>query len=340
MIRMINTHAEGEIGYVAVEGVPEIAGDTLAEKLATLNKGDDALRRMLTLAPRGNPASSVNLLFPPQHPDADIGFIVLQPDQAHASSGSNSICVVTALLEAKMLPAKDGEVPITLETAAGLIAVQADWASGKCRSVTLDMVPSFVEMLDCPIFSPEWGQLSVDICYGGIFYALVDAGQIGLSIIPENAARLAAAGMALKDIINAHHKVVHPQIPEISGIAYVMFTQAIGPNEVRTATIMAPGRIDRSPCGTGSSAHLASMAARGQIAVGEKIITRSIIGSRFEVTLMGINEVAGRTAIMPRIKGRGWRFGETSIMVDASDPFADGFAVTDVWGPDANSLNR
>ncbi len=338
-VRMINVHAEGELGYVITSGLPDIPGDSIADRLAFLNEGDGALRRHLMLAPRGNPACSVNLLMPPVDPRADAAFIIMQPDRAHASSGSNSICVTTALLETGMVEMTEPETVVTLETAAGLVTARAECRDGKCLRVNLDMVPAFVESLDVPLGAGEWGAITADICYGGVFYALVDAQQVGLAITPENAARLAGIGMAMLADFNAAHDVVHPELPAISGIAYVMFRQVLASGETRTATIMPPGRLDRSPCGTGSSAHLAALHARGRIAVGESITTRSVIDSRFEVTLVGVTESAGRPAVLPRISGRGWCFGETVISADPTDIFAIGYAVSDVWGPDAAALN-
>ena len=339
-LRMINVHAEGELGYVVIEGLPDIPGDTIADRLATLNDGDGALRRHLMLAPRGNPACSVNLLMPPVDPRADVAFIIMQPDRAHASSGSNSICVTTALLETGVVEMKEPETVVTLETAAGLVTARAECRDGKCVRVNLDMVPAFVEALDVPLATDAWGTIHADICYGGVFYALVDVGQVGLTIVPENAARLAEIGMVMRTDFNNAHKIAHPEIPAINGIAYVMFRQLLASGETRTATIMPPGRLDRSPCGTGSSAHLASLHARGKIAIGETITTRSVINSRFEVTVTGVTEIAGRQTVLPRISGRGWRFGETMIATDPTDIFADGYTVSDVWGPDAGSLNQ
>jgi len=339
-IRMINVHAEGELGYVVTSGLPEIPGDSIADRLTCLNEGDGALRRQLMLAPRGNPACSVNLLMPPVDPRADAAFIIMQPDRAHASSGSNSICVTTALLETGMVEMTEPETVVTLETAAGLVTAHAECKDGKCVRVYLDMVPAFVEALDVTLATDAWGAITADICFGGVFYALVDVGQVGLTIAPENAARLAGIGMALRADFNQAYDIAHPEIPAINGIAYVMFRQALASGETRTATVMPPGRLDRSPCGTGSSAHLASLYARGKIAIGETITTRSVIGSRFEVTLTGVTEIAGRPAVVPRISGRGWRFGETVIESDPDDIFAGGYAVSDVWGPDAGSLNR
>lgn len=338
-VKMINVHAEGEIGYIAYDGVPDIPGATLADKLAFLNE-DDSLRRFLTLGPRGNPAASVNLLLPSTDDQADAAFIILQPDQAHASSGSNSICMATGLLETGLLPMREPETVLRLETASGVVLARAECANGKVTRVHLDMVPAFVEALDVQLATDQWGTISADICYGGIFYALVDAEQIGLQIRPENAAQLAAAGMDLKDMFNQSYQVAHPDIPAINGIGYVMFRAKDDDGAIRTATTMWPGRLDRSPCGTGSSAQLAVMQARGQVKDGDSFITRSTIGSEFTVTHGGMTVVAGRQAVLPRITGRGWVFGSQVISRDDSDPFYDGIAITDVWGPKAGMLNR
>lgn len=339
-IQLLDVHAEGEIGRVAIGGVPKIPGDTVAAQLAWLNsdpKGHE-LRRFLCLEPRGAPIGSVNLLLPAKHPDADAAFVILQPDQAHASSGSNSICATTALLEAGIVEMKEPETVVTLETAAGLVRAIATCRDGRCEKVKLTMVPSFVHQLDVTISTPQWGDITLDLSYGGIFYALVDVHQIGLKIEKGNAAELVKAGMILKDLVNRQVEVVHPEIPEISGVAYVMFRDTEADGTVRTCTTMWPGRADRSPCGTGNSANLATLHARGRAKVGDSFISRSIIGTQFEVGLAAETTVAGKTAIIPTIAGRGFTFGLHQIALDPFDPLADGFAMTDVWGPSAGDI--
>ena len=339
-IQLLDVHAEGEIGRVAIGGVPKIPGDTVAAQLAWLNsdpKGHE-LRRFLCLEPRGAPIGSVNLLLPAKHPDADAAFVILQPDQAHASSGSNSICATTALLEAGIVEMKEPETVVTLETAAGLVRAVATCRDGRCEKVKLTMVPSFVHQLDVTISTPQWGDITLDLSYGGIFYALVDVHQIGLKIEKGNAAELVKAGMILKDLVNRTIPVVHPEIPEIKGVAYVMFRDTEAGGTVRTCTTMWPGRVDRSPCGTGSSANLATLHARGLAKVGDVFKSRSIIGSEFEVGLESVTEVAGRPAIIPTISGRGWTFGLHQVALDPFDPMADGFALTDTWGPQAGEI--
>lgn len=339
-IQLLDVHCEGEIGKVAIGGVPKIPGATVAEQLHWLNtdpKGRD-LRRLLCLEPRGAPIGSVNLLLPAVHPEADAAFIILQPDQAHASSGSNSICVTTALLESGIVEMVEPETVVTLETAAGLVRAVATCRDGRCERVKLTMVPSFVHALDVAVETPDWGTINVDLSYGGVFYALVDVAQIGTTIDKANARTLVEAGMVLKELINRTIPVVHPQIPAISGVAYVMFRDVDPDGAVRTCTTMWPGRADRSPCGTGNSANLATLHARGKVKVGDVFTSRSIIGSEFEVGLSGLADVAGRPAVIPTIAGRGFTFGLSQVALDPFDPFAAGFALTDVWGPEAGGI--
>ncbi|WP_075291030.1 proline racemase family protein [Pararhizobium arenae] len=337
-IQLLDVHAEGEIGKVAIGGVPKIPGNSIAEQLNYINTVDDSLRRFLCLEPRAASIGSVNLLVPPKRPEADAGFIILQADQAHAMSGSNSICVTTALLESGIVEMKEPETIVMLDTAAGLVKATATCKDGRCERVTLTMTPSFVHELDVEVDTPDWGRIKLDLCYGGIFYALVDVSQIGTTIDKANARTLVEAGMKLKELVNRTMSVVHPEIPEIRGVAYVMFRDTEADGAVRTCTTMWPGRVDRSPCGTGSSANLATLHARGLAKVGDVFTSRSIIGSEFKVGLQAVTEVAGKPAIIPTISGRGWTFGLHQVALDPFDPLAEGFALTDTWGPEAGNI--
>lgn len=337
-IQLMDVHCEGEVGRVAIGGVPKIPGNTIAEQLHYINTVDDSLRRFLCLEPRSGPLGSANLLLPAKRPEADAGFLILQADQAHASSGSNSICVTTALLESGIVEMKEPETIVTLDTAAGLVRAIATCKDGRCESVKLTMVPSFVHELDVVVDTPQWGKITLDLSYGGIYYALVDASQIGTTIEKQNARLLVEAGMVLKDIINRTMTIVHPEIPEISGVAYVMFRDRDPDGAIRTCTTMWPGRVDRSPCGTGNSANLATLYARGLVSVGDTYKSRSIIGSEFQIGFSGVTEVAGKTAVIPTVTGRGFTFGLHQMALDPFDPFDRGFALTDVWGPESGNI--
>ena len=336
-LQLIEAHAEGEIGRVVTGGLPKIPGTTLNEKFRYL-LGEQELRLSLCLEPRGDAAGSVVLLFPPEDQDNDAGIIILQPDQAHAMSGSNAICTTTVLLETGMVEMKDGENEVKLETAAGVVVAKAQGKADKCENVTLSMPPSFVEELDYAFETEQWGKISADIAFGGVFYAIVDASQLGLKIEPAQARDLSDAGMALKQILNETCKVNHPENPDISGIAYVMFRETEADGTVRTATTMWPGRLDRSPCGTGNSANLATRVARGEVSEGETYLSRSTISSEFWVHHSGTTLIGNKQAVLPKITGRGWIYGMHQVGFDPTDPFKGGFALTDTWGQDAGKI--
>ena len=337
-LEFLLVHCEGEQGHVLVGGSPEIPGATMLDKRNHINLVDDSLRRFVTFEPRANVAMSVNLLVAPTRPDADAGFIVLQADRAHPMSGSNCICVVTALLESGRIPMREPETIVRVDTPAGLIVARAQCENGRCLSVSLDNVTSFAELLDHEIDTTAWGKIKVDIAFGGVYYALVDVPQIGLTISPESARALAEAGIKLKQHVDEQIKVSHPTLPGVDEIAYVMFRDSEPDGAVRTCTTLQPGRVDRSPCGTGSSANLATLHARGLVGVGDRRTSRSIIGGEFLVEVIGETEIEGRKAVLPRITGRGFVYGRSELRVSDEDPFSRGFALSDTWGPQVGLL--
>jgi len=301
-------HCQGESGNVLLGGAPDLPGATVLEKMNHLNEVDAGLRLFLTREPRAQAVHTTNLLLPPCRPDADAAFIVLQPDRAHPMSGSNCICVVTALLETGRVRMVEPETVVRLDTAAGLIVARARCAEGRCVSVSLDNVPAFVAELDAPIETPQWGPIRADIAFGGVFYAQIDVDRVGLEIVPERARELADAGMAIKALLRDQISVRHPEIPSLDEIAYVMFRDYRPDGSVVTCTTLKPGRVDRSPCGTGSSANLAVLHARGQLKTGDRRISRSIIGGTFTAEMLGETTVGGRPAVLPRITGQGYVF--------------------------------
>jgi proline racemase len=338
-LEIIQVHCQGEIGKVLVGGAPEIPGRTMLDKMNHINQVDDSLRRFVTFEPRASVAMSMNLLLPSTRPDVDAGFMVLQADRAHPMSGSNCICVVTVLLETGRVKMVEPETIVRLDTPAGLIVARAKCSGGRCLSVSLDNVPAFVEELDKSIDTPRWGRIKADIAFGGVYYALVDVAQIGLEIAPANARALAEAGIELKALSAGQVKVQHPELPGVNEIAYVMFRSVEPDGAIRTCTTLKPGRVDRSPCGTGSSANLAVLHARGEAKVGDARRSRSIIGGEFLVELIGETTVGGQPAVLPRLTGQAWIYGAEELRVDANDPFAKGFALSDTWGPQVASLD-
>lgn len=335
---ILQVHCQGEIGKVIMGGAPAIPGSTMLDKMNHINNVDDSLRRFVTFERRASVAMSVNLLVEPTRDDADAGFIVLQADRAHPMSGSNCICVVTALLESGRVPMQEPETTVRLDTPAGLVVARATCRDGRCLSVSLDNVPSFAEALDQEIGTPKWGTIKIDIAFGGVYYALVDVVQLGLDIAPQNARALAEAGIKLKTLIAEQVTVSHPVLEGVNEIAYVMFRRTEADGAIRTCTTLQPGRVDRSPCGTGSSANLATLFARGEVAVGDSRRSRSIIGGEFLAEAIDETSVGGRRAVLPRITGQGYIYGREELRLSETDPFLKGFALSDTWGPQVHLL--
>jgi len=331
-LTLVEAHCEGDVGRVVTGGLIDIPGASMADKLHHVNTVDDSLRRFCVFEPRGSPQHSVNVLLPPTDPRADAAFLILQADGAHPMSGSNCVCVVTVLLETGMLVMHEPETRVVLDTPAGLVTALATCRDGVCERVTLDMPAAFVERLDVVIEVPGLGPVRADIAYGGCYYTLVDVAEVGLAVTAEHARALVDAGTRIHAAAVAQLQVAHPTIPAIDEISYVMFCgrDADDTSILRNATVV-PGRLDRSPCGTGSAARVAAMHARGEIAVGSSLRARSVIGSEFQVDVIGTTEVAGRAAIDTRVSGRGWIWGIHQIGVAPDDPFPLGFALGDLW---------
>ena len=326
-------HAEGEQGTCYLGSVFDVPGLTAREKLRHLNEIDDTVRRQLAFEPRGRPQASANLVFPSTDPAAHAGFVILQADRAHAMSGSNTICVVTTLLETGAVPMVEPETEVVLETAAGLVRTVATCRDGKCERVTLDGVPSFVEALDVELDVPGLGAVAVDIAYGGCYYVLVRAESIGVRLTRESARDVVERAESVFAAAQSQVKVEHPTIPEIDFLSYAMVIGDDDPanGRLRGATVLS-GRVDRSPCGTGNSARLAMMAARGLASPGDRFLATSLIDSEFQVEFAGTATVGDRAAVLPRISGRGWLFGTRMTSIDPTDPYPTGFTLSDLWG--------
>lgn len=331
-IQTVDVHCAGEVGRVITGGVVNIPGATMVEKLHHLNTVDDSLRRWLCSEPRSAPAGSFCLLTPPCDPHADVGLIILQPDRAHAMSGSNAMCATTALLETGMIPMVEPTSIVTFDTAAGLVTATATCVDGKVIRVMLDMPPSFVAKPDAVIKTGEWGAVRYDLCFGGVFYALVDVDQIGLTIAPETARQLATIGVDLRNRIAATEPAAHPAVPALSGLAYVMFRSMDPDGTLRTCTTLRPGRVDRSPCGTGSNSNMAARHARGLARPGDVVVSRSIIGGEFITEFVAETTVGPFRATRNRVSGQAWIYGISQIGLDPTDPFPSGFTLSDTWG--------
>jgi len=333
-IQVVGCHAEGEIGDVIVGGILPPPGDTVFEMMKAFERDQDHLRRFLICEPRGSVARHINLIVPAKTPGCAAGAIIMEPTEYPPMSGSNTICIATVLLETGMVPMQEPETVLKLDMPGGVVTVRAACQGGKVKSITLENVPSFVDRLDAPLEIEGIGTVPVDIAYGGMFYGLVDATKLGFSIQPDEAKDLAILGEKIRKAARAQYEVVHPENPGISGVSIVQFNtpfQGAGTAAANTC-IVAPGRSDRSPTGTGLSARLAVLHARGQLKVGERFSHTSIIGSRFDGQILAEAKCGTRPAIVPAITGRAWITGNMTYLLDPDDPFPNGYVVSDTWG--------
>lgn len=334
VITVVGCHAEGEVGDVITGGVLPPAGRTMLEKKLTMEREHDHVRRLLIQEPRGSVARHVNLIVPPTRPDCVAGAIVMEPTEYPPMSGSNTMCITTVLLETGIVPMVEPVTTLRLDMPAGPVDVTATCEHGKVTGVTIRNVPAIALKLDAPLEVPGLGWIKIDIAYGGMIFAIVDAAALGFDVKPEEARELAILGEKIRIAARAQHPVAHPEHPEIAGVSIVQFASPFnGPNQVsRNTCIVAPGRSDRSPTGTGTCARMAALHARGLLKVGEGIVHESIIGSRFAGRILGETTLAGAKAILPEITGRAWITGLHQYFVDPSDPWPEGYVVADTWG--------
>ncbi|KAA8899613.1 hypothetical protein TRICI_006325 [Trichomonascus ciferrii] len=334
-VSVVGCHAEGEVGDVIVGGVLDVPGKTMYEKMKHFLENKDELRNMLLNEPRGRSSMNTNLVLPPCDPRADAGFLIMESDEYAPMSGSNTICTSTVLLETGMIPMKEPVTKFSLDTAAGLVDVTAECKDGKCEYVQLDNVPAFVFKLDYPVEVPGLGTVRLDIAWGGMMYAFVDASSVGLTIENGNGRELIEYGERIKAAVRNVYTPVHPENPEIGPISNVVFTDPLYTcsrgKTAKNATVVSPGRFDRSPCGTGTSARLAVLHSRGELAVNEPFIHTSIIDTEFVSHISGTTKVGNYDAVIPTIKGRAWITSHKTVVLDSSDPYPEGFRVGDQW---------
>lgn len=335
-LTVVGCHAGGEIGNVVVGGVLPPPGATVFEQRQALER-DDSLRRLLLREPRGSVAVNANLIVPPTRPDCDAGYIIMEPTEYPAMSGSNTICVATVLLETGMVELREPETTLRLEAPAGVVEITAACRDGKCEWVELTNVPCFAGRLDAALEVEGLGSLTVDVAFGGMWYAIADAAELGFSLEPWEARELSLAGERIRAAAREQLLCVHPENPEIAGVSIVQIAepwQGVG-RVSRNAVVVAPGRLDRSATGTGLCARMAALHARGLMRPGDAMTHASVIGSTFEGRIVSETSVGDGPAIVPAIRGSAWITGITYVIVDPSDPFPEGYLLSDTWpGPD------
>lgn len=334
IVHLISCHAEGEVGNVIVAGVAPPPGDSLWQQSRWIER-DQGLRNFVLNEPRGGVFKHINLLLPAKDPAAQYGFIIMEPEHTPPMSGSNSICVATVLLDSGLIPMQEPVTEFVLEAPGGLIPVKACCADGKAQSIEVHNVASFADQLDVALEVEGLGTLKVDTAYGGDSFVLVDASALGFEIRPDEARDLARTGARITRAANEQLGFTHPLNPDWAHLSFCEFALPLfeenGVKVSKNAVAIDPGKLDRSPCGTGCSARMAALHARGLMRTGERLVGRSIIDSRFDCRIVGETRVGEHGAILPSIRGRAWITGTHQLMLDPDDPWPGGYRISDTW---------
>ena len=347
VIPAVDTHVLGEPGRVIIGGVLDVPGDTMLEKMRYLEEHADHLRKLMLREPRGYPAANCNLILPPCDPRADAGFVIMEQTEYPGMSGTNTIAVTTVLLETGMLPVETPITKLTLESPAGLIQVNAKVSDGRVTEVTFENVPAFAMHIDEVVEVPDFGEVVIDIAYGGMFFVIADADALGLRLVPEEAAKIARAGEMIKTAAREKFPVVHPENPEIESITIAVLSSSNTGQEadMRNSVVVSTGKLDwqkpetwtgaldRSPCGTGTCAKMAALYAKGELALNQPFIHQGILDTVFVGELIREAAIdAPYPAVIPTLTGRAWITGTANYMVADDDPFPEGFTIGDIWG--------
>jgi proline racemase len=345
VIQAVDVHAAGEPGRVIVGGVLDVPGATIFDKMVYLRTQADDLRRRMLREPRGYPALCCNLILPPTQPGADAGFVIMEQAEYPGMSGSNTICVATVLLETGMVPMREPVTELTLEAPAGLIRVRADCTGGKVTAVTFRNVPAFATHLDARVGVPHLGTVTVDVAYGGMFYVIADAEPLGLRLTPEEGRDIVRISEMIKAAAREQLPVAHPEQPGFAGITIAQLSgPPLDPSAHRRNVVTVStgaldwdrpaswtGVIDRSPCGTGTCAKMATLHARGMLGLHEEFRHEGILGTIFTGRLIEETMVGPYAAVVPTISGQAWITGLSTYTLDPTDPFPEGFTVSDLW---------
>ena len=334
LIHIISCHAEGEVGNVIVGGIAAPKGDSLWQKARWIDQ-DQKLRQFVLNEPRGGVFKHVNLLVPAQNPKAQQGFIVMEPEHTPPMSGSNSICVSTVLLDTGLIEMKEPITEFILEAPGGLVPVKAYCEDGKAKSIEINNVASFADQLDVHIEVEGLGTLKVDTAYGGDSFVVINAHDLGFEIKPDEAKDISDVGSKITAAANQQLNFTHPTNSEWSHISFCQIALPIFEEEgvkiSKNTVVIDPGKLDRSPCGTGCSARMAILYAKGELRKGDRMIGRSILDSRFDCSIVDETMVGHKKAIIPSIRGRAWITGTHQLMLDPEDPWPEGYRLSDTW---------
>jgi proline racemase len=338
ILHVIDAHAEGETSRVVVGGIGDVSGETMMHKRDYLMQHRDELRQFLLTEPRGTVTLCADIVLPSSHPDADFGYVIIESTDYPPMSGTNTINTATVLLETGMVPMIEPITRFNLEAPGGLIAIEARCSDGKAESISFLNQPAFPVHLDVPLHVPEVGDLTVDIAYGGGFFVFIDANALGFSVVPSEARELARLGQLIKRAAAIQYPVQHPQLPDVHTVTFACFlAPPLDGGDGRNSNIVSPGRVDRSACGTATSARLAALHARGQLGVGADFVHESILSSRFVGRIVDTCQVGPYQAVVPQITGRAWLYATAQIGRHPTDPFGLGYQLSDTWGTEGES---
>lgn len=332
---VVGCHAAGEVGSVITGGVPHVPGNTMFEKMEYLAAHLDDIRKLSLFEPRGAPYVNADIILPPCNAGSDLGYVIVESTEYPPMSGSNTICVATVALETGLVKMIEPITKLRMEAPAGLIEVTCACKDGKVTEVEFTNVPAFVHDLEKPIEVAGLGTVTVDTSYGGMTYAHVNAKVLGFDVKPDEARDMTLMGKRIKAAVNEQLSTVHPENPKISGVSNIIFEGPLRLTDMgvegRSGTVVLHGRLDRSPCGTGTSGRLAVMHAKRQIAKGETFIHTSIADTVFIARIKDTETLAGRPAVIPTIAGQAWITSMGQYGLDPTDPYPEGHIISDVW---------
>ncbi|UTR12001.1 proline racemase family protein [Evansella sp. LMS18] len=327
MYSTIDAHTAGEPLRIITGGLPEIKGETILQKRAYFREFHDNIRRFLMHEPRGHEGMYGCVMTPPVSDEADFGVLFMHNEGFSTMCGHGIIAVVTAAVETGMVSKKgDRQSQFIIDTPAGQVIATAEHEGSVVKNVSFENVPSFVYKSDYEVSLPE-GSFKVDIAFGGAFYAVVHAEDIGVNVLVDELPALKTWGKKIKEFIDGNLEVIHPLERELKGIYGVIISDRPkkADSHLRNVTVFAEGQIDRSPCGTGTSARLATLYARGELKAGESFIHESIIESQLEGEITALTRVENYDAVIPTIKGKASITGFHKFVKTPADEIGDGF---------------
>ncbi len=327
LFRTIETHTGGNPTRTILSGVPRIPGDTMMDKVEYFRTHYDWIRTNLMFEPRGHGVMSGCILTEPVHHEADLGVIFIEVGGYLPMCGHDTIGLVTALIETGQVEAVSPKTRLVLDTPSGLVRTEAHVEDGRVLSVSFENVPAFLYARDVVVSVPDWGEIPVDIAWGGNFYGLVDAERLGLELVPSEARRAIRLAQAIRRAVDQTMAVVHPELPTVRGLTHVEFFGAPSHPEadVKNMVIVPPGGVDRSPCGTGTTAKAATLWSRGRLTMGGSFVHESVTGALFGATVLRETQVGFYDAVIVRIGGSAQVYGESTFVVDPDDPLTQGF---------------